>query len=151
MDPILMPWLVARKRPNPKYLTNEPPPKKQQLSLQPQFRLYSYCLQDMAETTRFILAYAGIDYEDIFIERFHVHRPDLTQWHFPCLEWNGKSIHDNDAIARMLAKMYGLAGDGVFEQAQADILVTAVRDLTNRIRNYLSGLFGMRLMDLVSF
>lgn len=51
----------------------------------------------------------------------------------------------------MLAKMYGLAGEDVFEQAQADILVTAVRDLTNKIRNYLSGLFGMRLMDLVSF
>lgn len=55
----------------------------------------------------------------------------------PILEWNGKKLCGGDAIARMLAKMYGLAGQDVFEQAQADAILGVMRDFMNSVLNYI--------------
>uniref|UniRef100_A0A914QC50 GST C-terminal domain-containing protein n=1 Tax=Panagrolaimus davidi TaxID=227884 RepID=A0A914QC50_9BILA len=52
------------------------------------------------------------------------------------LEWNTKKINDGDAILRMIAKMCGLSGQGIFEQAQADAIFSAMNALVFSIVEY---------------
>ena len=47
----------------------------------------------------------------------------------PILEFNGVVISQSIAIARFLAKEFGLAGKTNLEQAQADMIVDASSDL----------------------
>lgn len=71
-----MPWLLIRKRRAPNYFSEAPvPSKRQQISQKPQFRLISFCSRDLAEPTRLIFAYAGVDYEDITIENYKLFQP----------------------------------------------------------------------------
>uniref|UniRef100_A0A914Y4E8 glutathione transferase n=1 Tax=Panagrolaimus superbus TaxID=310955 RepID=A0A914Y4E8_9BILA len=146
-----MPWILIRKRPAPNYLTHTsaPPKKKQQTIQKPQFRLISFCSRDLAEPTRLIFAYAGIDYEDINIENYKFFQPDLRPTDFPMLDYNGKLIRENDAIARMLARMYGLAGEGYFEQAQVDTIIAIMKELSNSIMGYFEGVLGFKVIDKV--
>ena len=55
----------------------------------------------------------------------------------PILEWNSKKLGDSDAIARMLAKMYGLAGRGIFEEAQADAMIGILNDFATAAIEYM--------------
>jgi glutathione S-transferase len=148
MEPLLMPWLLIRKRRAPNYLiSNALPAKRQQTTFKPQFRLISFCSRDLAEPTRLIFAYAGIDYEDITIDNYKLFQPELSPTDFPMLDWNGKLIRENDAIARMLARMYGLAGDGYFEQAKVDTIIAIMKDLSNSIMGYFEGVLGFKIID----
>uniref|UniRef100_A0AC35FCL8 Glutathione S-transferase n=1 Tax=Panagrolaimus sp. PS1159 TaxID=55785 RepID=A0AC35FCL8_9BILA len=122
--------------------------RKRQLILErPQFRLISFCTWDLAEPTRLILTYAGIDYEDINYENYKFYEPDVSPAEFPLLNYNGKILRENDAIARMLAKMYGLAGDGFFEQAQVDSIVAIVKDLNSATLPYFEDVLGFKVTD----
>ena len=53
----------------------------------------------------------------------------------------------------MLAKICGLAGNGVFEQAQADSIIKLVNEMERSIAPYLIGMFGFapKSLDMVSF
>lgn len=47
----------------------------------------------------------------------------------PVLEIDGKPVAQSNAIARHLAKQYGLAGKNEWESLQCDVLVDALGDL----------------------
>lgn len=47
----------------------------------------------------------------------------------PVLEIDGKQVAQSNAIARHLAKQYGLAGKNEWESLQCDVLVDALGDL----------------------
>ena len=65
----------------------------------------------------------------------------------PILEWNGKALYGSDAIARMLAKMYGLAGQDLYEQAQADSIVGVISDVSKATIQYILYVFGYSKAD----
>uniref|UniRef100_A0A914YHB8 glutathione transferase n=1 Tax=Panagrolaimus superbus TaxID=310955 RepID=A0A914YHB8_9BILA len=149
MEPMLLPWILNRKRHGTMETTTEMPLiKKSKLlpPIKPQFRLISFCQRDLAEKCRLIFAYANVPYENVTIHDLKdilTVISDTGPLDFPMLDWNGKIIHDNDAIGRMLAKMYGLAGMGIFEQAQADAIIGIVRDLGHAVIGYIKGVYGL--------
>ena len=49
----------------------------------------------------------------------------------PMLEYDGKKIVQSIAMARFLAREYGLSGKNNLEAAQADMLVDCMSDLQN--------------------
>uniref|UniRef100_A0AC34G332 Glutathione S-transferase n=1 Tax=Panagrolaimus sp. ES5 TaxID=591445 RepID=A0AC34G332_9BILA len=150
MEPMLIPWMLNRKRHASMELTEMPLAKKPNLNTKPQFKLISFCQRDLAETCRFIFVYAKIPYESVTffdLKAFLKVKEAAGSMDFPQLDWNGKMIHGNDAISRMLAKMYGLAGVGIFEQAQADTIVGIVQNLSHAIIEYTKGAFGVHAID----
>ena len=70
---------------------------------------------------------------------------------FPILDWNGKFVIGKCATARMLAKIYGLAGHGLFEEAQVDAIFGIIRDLHSHILGYIQGILGFKKINKVSF
>ena len=75
MEPILIPWMLARKRcfgssPDSQDIEDAdnvliPTKRLTKLERVPQFRLTFYNARGMAEMSRMILAYAGIPFEDV--------------------------------------------------------------------------------------
>ena len=55
----------------------------------------------------------------------------------PVLEVDGKMISQSNAIARYLARKYGIAGKDEWEQAQADMYVDCIIDLMHGILKYI--------------
>uniref|UniRef100_A0A914QWV2 glutathione transferase n=1 Tax=Panagrolaimus davidi TaxID=227884 RepID=A0A914QWV2_9BILA len=154
MEPMLLPWMLNKRKRNGKIeITEIPLAKKSKLQLlpkKPQFRLISFCQRDLAEKCRLIFAYANVPYEDVTVHDLKDSFTIISEagpLDFPMLDWNGKIIHDNDAIGRMLAKMYGLAGMGLFEQAQVDGIIGIVRDLGHAVIGYVKGVYGLIDID----
>ena len=56
----------------------------------------------------------------------------------PMLEYNGTKIIQSIAMARFVAREYGLAGKNNLEAAQADMLVDCIGDLGNSEYSYTS-------------
>ena len=83
-----------------------------------------------AETTRLILAQAGVAYEDNRIEKedWPALKASLPLGQLPILEVDGETICQSMAIARFCARRFGLAGKDEFEGAQADQAVDQVSD-----------------------
>uniref|UniRef100_A0A914QHB0 glutathione transferase n=1 Tax=Panagrolaimus davidi TaxID=227884 RepID=A0A914QHB0_9BILA len=153
MEPMLFPWMLnGRKRPVSMEIAEVSTIKKSKPS-KPQFKLISFCQRDLAEMCRLIFAYSKIPYEDITIYdikqflKFKEENEKVGPGDFPMLEWNGKMIHGSDAIGRMLAKMYGLAGAGIYEQAQADTIIGIISNLNHAIIEYTKGAFGVYSID----
>jgi len=88
-----------------------------------------------AEPARLILAQAGIEYEDIRIEReeWAALKPKIPMGQLPCMEVEGKTICQSMAIARYCASRYGLTGNNALEAALADQAVDAVNDLITEL------------------
>uniref|UniRef100_A0AC34GDF7 Glutathione S-transferase n=1 Tax=Panagrolaimus sp. ES5 TaxID=591445 RepID=A0AC34GDF7_9BILA len=145
MEPMLIPWLINRKRPGSMAMTEMPIVKKPKLNKNPQFRFISFCQRDLAEMCRLIFVYAKIPFENLTVHDIEFDKITAEvgpKMYGPMLDWNGKLVHGTDAIARMLAKMYGLAGMGIFEQAQADTIVGIVQNLSHAVIQYTKGTFG---------
>uniref|UniRef100_A0AC34GBM3 GST N-terminal domain-containing protein n=1 Tax=Panagrolaimus sp. ES5 TaxID=591445 RepID=A0AC34GBM3_9BILA len=136
--------MINRKRHDSMALTEMPLVKKPKLNTKPQFKLISFCQRDLAEMCRLIFVYAKIPYDNLTVYDIGYDKI-ITEidpkMHGPLLDWNGKKIYGTDAIARMLAKMYGLAGQGIFEQAQADTIIGIVENLSHAIIEYTKGAF----------
>merc|ERR1712212_1021644 len=73
-----------------------------------------------AETTRLILAQAGVSYEDKRIEKeeWPALKASLPMGQLPVLEVDGKTIGQSMAIARYCARRFGLAGKEEPEEAK---------------------------------
>merc|ERR1712110_161800 len=86
-----------------------------------------------AETSRLILAHAGVRYTDqrLTSEQFLAVKDKLPFGQLPVAKINGQVVYQSMAIARCLADMFGLAGQTNLEKAQADEIVDAVNDLFN--------------------
>lgn len=52
----------------------------------------------------------------------------------PVLEIDGKAVAQSNAVARYLAKQYGLAGRNEWEALQCDVLVDTLGDLKQGIQ-----------------
>lgn len=97
----------------------------------PHYKLIYFNARGRAEHIRFIFAYAGVEYEDerISREKWPELKKKMPFGLLPVLEIDGKQVAQSNAIARHLAKQYGLAGKNEWESLQCDVLVDALGDL----------------------
>ncbi|KAJ9598227.1 hypothetical protein L9F63_011048, partial [Diploptera punctata] len=97
----------------------------------PSYKLIYFNARGKAEHIRFIFAYAGVDYEDERIpqEKWPELKRKMPFGMLPVLEIDGKPVGQSNAIARHLAKQYGLAGKDDWESLQCDMLVDTLTDL----------------------
>jgi len=106
-----------------------------------QYKLTYFNIRGLAEPIRFILAMAGVPYEDNRIERdAWAELKPKTKWgQLPYLTINGEiELAQSAAIGRYLAKKYKLAGEDDLEQAKADEIIDALSDLRSEWRKWFS-------------
>jgi len=100
----------------------------------PQYKLTYFHYRARAEISRLILAQAGVEYEDIRVDR-DTEWPARKDWapfgQVPVLEVDGVKLCQSKTIARFLAIKHGLAGKTDLERAQADMIVDCIDDIYN--------------------
>jgi glutathione S-transferase len=104
----------------------------------PTYKLTYFPLKGLAEPCRFIFALAGVEYEDVRIERdvWPEHKANYPWGSLPVLEVDGKMLAQSNAILRYLGKTYNLAGDNDLEAAKCDEMVEAMTDLKMAVIKY---------------
>jgi prostaglandin-H2 D-isomerase / glutathione transferase len=95
------------------------------------YKLYYFDARGRAEIARLIFAAAGEKFEDIRYERaqWPSHKSEMPLGQMPTLEVDGVKLPQSMAIARFLAKQFGLAGSDYLEQAKVDAVVDTSIDL----------------------
>ena len=95
-----------------------------------EMKLTYFNLMGRAETTRLILAQAGVAFEDKRIEpaEWPALKASLPMGQLPILEVDGKTIGQSMTIARFCGRRFGLAGKDELEGALADQAVDQVAD-----------------------
>ncbi|GLV45916.1 Glutathione S transferase S1 [Carabus blaptoides fortunei] len=95
------------------------------------YKLVYFNARGRAEHIRFIFAYAGIDYEDVRVarEKWPEYKKKTPFGALPVLEIDGRSVAQSNAVARYLARKYGLAGKDEWEELECDVLVDTLQDL----------------------
>ncbi|XP_031842255.2 glutathione S-transferase-like [Nomia melanderi] len=104
----------------------------------PTYKLSYFPVSALGESIRWLLAYGGIEFEDI---RFNVDdwpsiKPETPFGQVPVLEIDGKKVHQSAAISRYLAKQFGLAGKDDWEALEIDMAVDTIHDLRTKISFY---------------
>jgi prostaglandin-H2 D-isomerase / glutathione transferase len=91
----------------------------------PMYKLVYFDLRGLGETARYIFAYANVEYEDCRLKRedWPTQKKDTPFHSLPYLEVDGEIIGQSNAIFRLLAKRFNLAGHDDMEQARVDALV----------------------------
>lgn len=134
-------------------------------SKNPTFKLYYFNIRALAEPIRFLLAYGGLAYEDVRIEKEDWPKLKPSKLEFdqlfevtilndilvlampmeqmPVLEVDGQRVHQSVAIGRYLAKRVGLAGSNDWESLQIDSAVDTVNEL--RQSKSISFIFRMNI------
>ncbi|GAB6028478.1 hypothetical protein CHUAL_002637 [Chamberlinius hualienensis] len=99
--------------------------------MSPKYKLTYFNGRGLAELSRLVLAQAGVEYEDVRLEKdnWPEIKPTTPLGQVPILEVDGQVIFQSRAIARFLAREHGLAGSNSIEAARIDGLVDAVYDL----------------------
>jgi len=101
-----------------------------------QYKLTYFNARGAAETIRYIFALAGVDYDDVRIEKDQW--PSLkptTKWgQVPFIEVNGVQMAQSVAIGRYLARKYKLVGESSMEEFQCDEIIDAFGDLKPHMR-----------------
>ncbi|OQV21543.1 putative Hematopoietic prostaglandin D synthase [Hypsibius exemplaris] len=97
----------------------------------PIYKLVYFDLRGLAETARYIFAYAAVEYEDYRVKREEwPYQKDATPFRtLPYLEVDGDVIGQSNAICRFLAHRFNLAGHDDLQQARVDALVDYVNDV----------------------
>ena len=97
----------------------------------PTYKLHYFNSRGRAEIARLIFAAAGEQFEDIRYERdqWLSRKAEMPLGQIPVLEVDGVKIPQSMAIARFLAKQFGLAGKDHLEQAKVDAVVDTSVDL----------------------
>jgi len=100
----------------------------------PSYKLTYFNLRGRAEVARWILAYAGVEYEDnrITKEDWPALKPTTPFGGLPILDVDGVTICQSDAIGRYLAKQHGLAGKSPVEGAQVDMVIGCFGDVLSQ-------------------
>jgi glutathione S-transferase len=95
------------------------------------YKLYYFNGRGRAEVVRLIFAAAGEKFEDIRYEHneWPSHKSEMPLGQLPILEFDGVKLPQSMAIARFVAKQFGLAGRDNLEQAKVDAVVDASIDL----------------------
>lgn len=101
----------------------------------PTYKLTYFPVKALAEPIRFLFNYAGIPFEDIRFDRedWPKIKPTTPYGQVPMLEVDGKTVAQSTAIARYLAKQYGLAGKNDWEALEIDATVDTIHDVRARL------------------
>ena len=99
------------------------------------YKLTYFNFRGRAEPLRFILAQAGIAYEDKRVEgeEWSKVKPATPTGHLPTLEVEGKVLFGSLPIARFLAERFGLAGANDLENAQLGGYMDLLIDFLQKI------------------
>jgi len=105
----------------------------------PKYTLHYFNLRARGEISRWILKYAGQEFEDKRYEftEWPAQKPNAPDGTVPWLEVDGKKLSQSMAIARYLARTFKLAGQNAWEEAEVDALIDygidAAKDLSTWI------------------
>lgn len=107
----------------------------EQPSENPTFKLTYFNLRGLAEPIRMLLAYGGIEYEDVRIERedWPALKPSTPFGQMPLLDVDGIRVHQSLAIVRYIAKRVGLAGSNDWESLLIDVVGDTANDMRLKI------------------
>lgn len=96
-----------------------------------EYKLTYFNIRGLAESIRYIFAYAQVPYEDNRLEKenWPALKTSFPWGQVPVLEYQGKTLAQSTAIARFLARKFSLTGADDFEAARCDELVDAFGDL----------------------
>jgi glutathione S-transferase len=102
-------------------------------------QLVYFNIRARAEPARLLLAYAGVEYQDIRIEQPWLNMDNRDHWdnikteyafeQLPVLYWNGEQIAQSLAVTRFNARQVGLAGKDNLEEAQVNEIIHAIEDV----------------------
>ncbi|XGW09001.1 hypothetical protein V3C99_011369 [Haemonchus contortus] len=115
-----------------------------------QYRLEYFDGRGRAEIIRQIFAVAGQSFDDVrySFEEFAKHKAELPFGQLPVLEVDGKQLAQSCAIARYLARQFGLAGKNAFDEAVVDSVVDQFNDYFRELRPFFMVLHGFQKGDL---
>ncbi|XP_022316933.2 glutathione S-transferase-like [Crassostrea virginica] len=94
------------------------------------YTVHYFNVKGRGEIVRLILVAAGVDFEDNRVERedWPKLKPTMPAGQMPVLEVDGKKYCQSIAIARYLAREFGLGGSTNVEQLQVDQVVDTISD-----------------------
>ncbi|KAK3099037.1 hypothetical protein FSP39_025472 [Pinctada imbricata] len=97
----------------------------------PKYILHYFNVRGRGEIIRLVFTAAGKDFEDrrISFEEWPTLKPKMPTGQMPLLEMDGKKMSQSMAIARYLAREFGLTGKNSLEQFQVDQVVDQLSDL----------------------
>ncbi|KAI1727519.1 glutathione S-transferase 1 [Ditylenchus destructor] len=105
----------------------------------PHYKLIGFVdVRGLAEMSRCVLHYAGVQFEDyrIPLNDWPTLKKTMPYEQLPVLEIDGCNITQSFAIARLLARRHGLAGKSDIESAQLDSVADLHKDFQNEIASY---------------
>lgn len=96
----------------------------------PAYKLTYFDVKALAEVTRLLFSYGGIEFEDNRFqkENWPELKPSMPFGQVPVLEHNGKVAHQSLAIARYVAKQVKLVGNNDWEDLEIDSIVDTIND-----------------------
>ncbi|XP_064618073.1 glutathione S-transferase-like [Liolophura sinensis] len=102
----------------------------------PVYKLYYFNARARAEGIRWLLSLAGVEFEDIRIDRndWPTKKQEMPLGYVPVLEVDGQKLSESQAISRYLANTFGFAGKTDWEKALADQYVDVVYDILSAAR-----------------
>lgn len=114
-----------------------------------QYKLTYFDVRGLAETSRCILNYAGVPFEDVRMshEEWPAMKSKMPYGQVPVLEVDGVQIPQSFAIARFLARKHGLAGKNDVESALLDAVADSHKDFNSEVYSYFMVLAGRKEGD----
>lgn len=96
----------------------------------PAYKFTYFDIKALAEVTRLLFSYGGIEFEDNRIQRenWPALKPSMPFGQMPILEHNGKVVNQSIAIARYVAKQVKLVGNNDWEDLEIDSIVDTIND-----------------------
>lgn len=98
-------------------------------------KLVYFNLRGKAEIVRWVLAVAGVEYEDYRMKpgEWTKLKPGSPMGQVPTMTINGQEYCQSMAMARYYAVTNGLGGDTLDEQTRADMIVDCCRDMADPV------------------
>ncbi|KAH7730626.1 Protein GST-6 [Aphelenchoides avenae] len=109
------------------------------------YKLTYFNVRNLAEASRMVLTYAGEPFEDVRLtmDEWSAIKPKTPHGKIPLLELDGKVLGQSQAIARYLARKFGLAGENDWERAKVDEVLDFQKDVYNAFGPYIYNLGGL--------
>ncbi|CAI2332132.1 unnamed protein product [Caenorhabditis sp. 36 PRJEB53466] len=108
------------------------------------YKISYFPLRGAGELARQILTYVGQEFEDhrISREEWPAIKPTTPFGQLPLLEVDGKVLAQSHAIARYLARQFGINGKTAWEEAQVNSIADQFKDYQNEARPYFMAKMG---------